>query len=505
MRHQIAVLMVGLAFAFSAGCVVVQPVPVAARPAPGDAPAGESSEPGDNVSIFYDTLAPFGQWVTVAPYGLCWAPDGMEVGWRPYTHGHWDDTDDGWLFDSDYPWGWACFHYGRWFWHSSWGWCWVPGRVWAPAWCAWRSDDVWFGWCPLPPSPAFLRGIEIQIGDFDWDDAGFWRGWSFCERRHFCDVDLDARIVILARNVTILRGTRHVRGIRFEKGRVVNHCFGRDEVEHAIGRRVIERRIEDRRDHDGDRRPRVEGNRLSVFRPHISSDRPSHLPPSRPPRTDMGPPELLRRQAAERQGIEGRLYGDRNQLNRFQRGELERPRPREDLDNVLRDQREERQAFEEHERAARQLMEQRQQREWQRSRETGGRPERGSSPGRDEGRASRSEHAPDVGRGNDQRGQESGRSDRGGDQRGQESSRNAERGPNVRRGSDQRGQESGRGGAGPGREDVRGGDSGRGGPPQRGDGGRGGDNQRGSEGGRGRNERDNGDRGSESERGAGPR
>ena len=86
--------------------------------------------------------------------GRAWRPDPDVVGedFQPYaTGGHWVYSDWGWTWESDYPWGWAPFHYGRWALTPSWGWVWYPGTVWAPAWVDWRFGGGYIGWAPLPP------------------------------------------------------------------------------------------------------------------------------------------------------------------------------------------------------------------------------------------------------------------------------------------------------------------------------------------------------------------
>src|SRR6266496_1683468 len=35
------------------------------------------------------------------------------------------------------------------------GWVWIPGTVWAPAWVTWTYNDNYVGWAPLPPSIVF--------------------------------------------------------------------------------------------------------------------------------------------------------------------------------------------------------------------------------------------------------------------------------------------------------------------------------------------------------------
>src|SRR5436309_1057171 len=75
---------------------------------------------------FYDDLAPYGQWIDYPQYGSVWIPD-VTPDFQPYaTNGHWIVTEYGNTWVSDYPWGWAAFHYGRWFYDNSFGWAWVP-------------------------------------------------------------------------------------------------------------------------------------------------------------------------------------------------------------------------------------------------------------------------------------------------------------------------------------------------------------------------------------------
>jgi hypothetical protein len=146
------------------------------------------------VDYFYDTLAPYGTWVDVEGYGRCWRPTVVvgNAGWQPYgDRGHWVWTDDGWYWISDYSWGWAPFHYGRWFHHERFGWCWYPDTVWAPSWVTWRYADDYCGWAPLPPRcdyregvGFFYNGAAVSIGfDFGLGVGAF----TFVHTRDFCD------------------------------------------------------------------------------------------------------------------------------------------------------------------------------------------------------------------------------------------------------------------------------------------------------------------------------
>ena len=110
---------------------------------------------------FYGPLAPDGTWIKVGTYGRCWRPAGVAAGWQPYCYGHWVWTDCGWYWASDEPWGWACYHYGYWIDDPSYGWVWIPGIEWAPAWVSWRVGGGYIGWAPLGP-----RGVVAGSRSF---------------------------------------------------------------------------------------------------------------------------------------------------------------------------------------------------------------------------------------------------------------------------------------------------------------------------------------------------
>lgn len=151
------------------------------EPETGDVPAAPESEtvavetPTSVIGVdyFHGYLAPYGTWVDVPGYGLCWQPSVCLTtpGWMPYGDcGRWLYTDYGWYWYSDYSWGWAVFHYGRWLHHSRWGWCWVPGTVWGPSWVSWRYADPYCGWAPLPPytRSGFYFSVGISWGIPSW-------------------------------------------------------------------------------------------------------------------------------------------------------------------------------------------------------------------------------------------------------------------------------------------------------------------------------------------------
>jgi hypothetical protein len=165
-----------------------EPVP----PPPAEAPL----TPPETTSDFYGALAPYGSWVNVDGYGACWQPTVVVVNplWQPYCDGgHWVYSDCGWYWSSGYSWGWAPFHYGRWFSHARLGWCWAPDTVWGPSWVCWRHSNSYCGWAPLPPGCNYRAGVGLTFHGHpvhSGDDCGLnnrhytFVGWNNLHDQH---------------------------------------------------------------------------------------------------------------------------------------------------------------------------------------------------------------------------------------------------------------------------------------------------------------------------------
>ncbi|HUL51305.1 MAG TPA: DUF6600 domain-containing protein, partial [Candidatus Nitrosotalea sp.] len=147
---------------------------------------------------FQAPLASKGTWVDVRLYGHCWRPGGVAVDWRPYCDGWWVWTDCGWYWQSDEPWGWACYHYGTWVYDVTWGWIWVPDIEWAPAWVYWRVGGGFVGWAPCAPHGAVAAPSQF----------------AFVEVAHFRDHVRPSSVIV--NNPTISSRTRQSGGAKRE-------------------------------------------------------------------------------------------------------------------------------------------------------------------------------------------------------------------------------------------------------------------------------------------------
>jgi len=189
---------------------------------------------------YYDALAPYGTWADVPGYGLCWQPTAavVGVGWRPYCdYGDWLWTDCGWYWNSYYSWGWAPFHYGRWFCHGGRGWFWCPDRTWGPAWVCWRNSGAFCGWAALPPGAIFsggrwsFHGAHVGVG-FDFG-LGF-GAFTFVGHDHFGDRHVGRHAIAGSQAQTVFRGSTVVNNHTALAGnRLFNGGIGRDRIASA--------------------------------------------------------------------------------------------------------------------------------------------------------------------------------------------------------------------------------------------------------------------------------
>ena len=151
---------------------------------------------------FYNDLSPYGDWINYGNYGYVWVP--YQANFRPYyTNGYWVYTSYGWTWVSNYNWGWAPFHYGRWIDDMRFGWMWVPGYEWAPAWVTWRGGGDYYGWAPLAPG----MDINISAGSIPYTD------WTFVPRHYINSQRINNYYVDRSRNVTIINNTTIINNI----------------------------------------------------------------------------------------------------------------------------------------------------------------------------------------------------------------------------------------------------------------------------------------------------
>lgn len=247
-------------------------IPVVA-PSPSSPPV-EVSNPPMEVGYFYADLVPYGAWARFPDLGWCWQPRvaTMDREWRPYCQsGHWVETDSGWFWQSDYIWGWAPFHYGRWKFQDTCGWVWQPDTVWAPAWVTWRADGARWGWAPLPPQASFdpkdgyhFKGTVVGANcDFGLRPEEF----TFIELKHFLDRDLGRRKLPPQEVVNSFTRAEVINNLAHEQGWMVNHGVASKEVASATGVEI--KHLEIREIPAGSKPVNTGRTESQVFRPRL--------------------------------------------------------------------------------------------------------------------------------------------------------------------------------------------------------------------------------------------
>lgn len=235
-----------------------------AGPAGRDTAVSADEVPDTLQSLFVTALAPHGEWFSTAEHRRVWRPHGLGVAWRPYSRGRWLYTDAGWTWLSSFAWGWAPFHYGRWFLDRERGWAWVPGKAWSPAWVTWREGSGYVGWAPLPPHARFVPSVGMQ-----WPasaDVAAPRAWSFVRAGLVFDDDLVGATEREPRSTTLIEHTSVTPiNVAVVGERVVNRGLSLKHVRARVGRHIRTYALRDvaAPEHGC----RLRGGVVTVFRP----------------------------------------------------------------------------------------------------------------------------------------------------------------------------------------------------------------------------------------------
>ncbi|WP_100629692.1 DUF6600 domain-containing protein [Algoriphagus formosus] len=225
---------------------------------------------GISFQVFYDELMPYGDWVRDARHGFIWLP-AVGPDFHPYgTNGHWAMTEFGNTWVSYYDWGWAPFHYGRWYFDDFYrSWAWIPGYEWGPAWVSWRTGGGYYGWAPL--GPRLSVSVQIGIPSFHW---------VFLPQRRIYDRYAWRYYAPHRTRIKIINRTTVINNTVVYNNNTYNAGPSSREIRRVTGRNVPVYRLEN------SARPgrvAVSNNRVSMYRPELS-ERSSRTVQARPSR-----------------------------------------------------------------------------------------------------------------------------------------------------------------------------------------------------------------------------
>jgi hypothetical protein len=222
-----------------------------------------------NYQEFYDQLSPYGQWIENPDYGYVWIPT-AEPDFTPYlTNGYWVLTDDGWMWESNYDWGWAPFHYGRWDYNGSYGWYWVPDNQWGPSWVTWRRSEGYYGWAPMRP------GVSINAS-FGGSNGVPNNRWNFVRDRDIESHDISRNFIDRKNNKTIINNSTVINKTYFDNNRHSTYVAGPDRADvQKITGKTIQPVAVNEKNKPGQS---LTNNQVQIYRPQAQKNNSGHKP-----------------------------------------------------------------------------------------------------------------------------------------------------------------------------------------------------------------------------------
>jgi hypothetical protein len=167
------------------------------------------------------------------------------------------------MWVSDYQWGWAAFHYGNWYYDPFYGWLWVPGTQWAPAWVVWSSAPGYYGWAPI--GPRINVNVVINGGYRVPDNY-----WVFVPSRYIASPEISHYYGPRSNNTVLIQKSTIINNTYVDNSTHITYVKGpdRNEVQKVTGRNVEAVAVKnmDRPGQD------VSKNEVSLYQPQVNKE-----------------------------------------------------------------------------------------------------------------------------------------------------------------------------------------------------------------------------------------
>ena len=121
------------------------------------------------------------------------------------------------------------------------GWVWLPGHVWAPAWVRWKITNDYVGWCPLTPFANWKMSEGINLTNYkfvnDYDD------WLFIGKSKFTEEINSSNRVNTDKNEKYVNSASDVINISYQNSKIFNAGPDVKDIETKTGRTIIPKEI----------------------------------------------------------------------------------------------------------------------------------------------------------------------------------------------------------------------------------------------------------------------
>jgi hypothetical protein len=121
---------------------------------------------------------------------------------------------------------------------SDYGWVWVPGAEWGPAWVDWRYGGGHAGWAPMPPEWG-PQHDSYRTAKSEPEA----RAWIFVSVSSFVEADVGGHRAPAAVNAKLLATSTRVTNYASVDGRIVNRSIDVGEVATAAGIKISAARV----------------------------------------------------------------------------------------------------------------------------------------------------------------------------------------------------------------------------------------------------------------------
>ncbi|MCW3121659.1 MAG: hypothetical protein JWQ38_1151, partial [Flavipsychrobacter sp.] len=181
-------------------------------------------------------------------------------------------------------------HYGRWTYNSYYGWVWIPGHEWAPAWVSWRSGGGVYGWAPM--GPGYVAGSV-----YDYPD----NYWVFVSPDYLYESNVYG--YYQPRHVRrYIRETNYINETYVDNGYHSTYYYGprREVIERESHRPVQVYKVSGA---SAPRQTNVSGNVVQVYRPSVNAETRTTARPVNPIRASqpVGRPQAFTRGEGRRE------------------------------------------------------------------------------------------------------------------------------------------------------------------------------------------------------------
>jgi len=222
------------------------------------------AEDSADINTFYDDLSSDGEWISTDKSAIdsednlemsetvdidedvisdyVWRPSVSIsfVDWNPYTYGHWEFCRFGWVWVSDYNWGWAPYHYGRWWFSHRWGWVWSPGHRWAANWVSWCHTRNHIGWHPISPrTPWRYHNGVIVTHPVTPKQKSITNKWTFVNKTDFNKPITKNNTIDLKNNKQVVSDAK----ITSSGNEVYNSGPKRKDIEQSTGETLSKKNV----------------------------------------------------------------------------------------------------------------------------------------------------------------------------------------------------------------------------------------------------------------------